>query len=238
MKRMLSQSLDVMQRIKDDGHDSVILLYSGGKDSVACMHLAVQFGFTVHPVYLYFFKGTRIEEEPIERAERRFGVTIRRMPNPALHSTLREGMFIPRPLEFRRKLKQADIIRVMRDRTGAWPVILGQRKDESLQRRGMISSDGDWNARLGKAYPLAEWNAKSVWAYIRRHRLTNLVADTGFWDTSGIALGTACLFHIRDNYPEDWEIIKRRFPLAETMIKREEQRKRLGLPPSQRGLKI
>src|ERR1700680_1123076 len=175
----LSSSIDLMRRARDAGHDSVIVGFSGGKDSWASLQLCSEGFKQVHAYFCYIVEGLEVEERSLRAAEARYGITIHRFPSPQLQHYLRNGIYTVRPVAFNRRMKDADICRVMRGRTGARLIASGMRMEESLQRRGMIHSTGDgFDEKNEKIYPLAHWNAKAVYSYLGLKRLTRFVTNT------------------------------------------------------------
>lgn len=224
----------ILESIRDAGARSVGVSFSGGKDSLIVLDLAVSvFGApNVHPYFLYFIRGLRCTESRLQAAERRWGVTIQQFPNPAIADAISWGDFTHRRQVFRRQLTDDDIQRVFRRRTGCEWLLFGHRSDESLQRRGMISaaSDDDMrgrSTRLHKAWPIHNWTPRTCFSYLRNRRIP-LPPDFGGGDTSDLSLSTGCLLWLRQYYPDDYETVCKQFPLAESLIVRDALRD--GIP--------
>jgi len=229
------RTLQILKEIRAAGHDHVAVSYSGGKDSIAVLDLCSQVFPKVSAWFQYIVEGLEVEEVNIRFAERRYGIEMLRLPSPALVNMMRAGYFMPKPIAFRRAWKFSDVMRTVRDVTGAHVLAFGHRMDESLQRRGMLSENEphpEYSERLGKLYPLARWNAKGVYAYMRSRKIP-IPQNLGRFDTSGVSLGTDVLINLRDNHPDDFAKILEVFPLAGAKIMKAEMRRKRGLDVDQ-----
>lgn len=215
-----------------------IVAWSGGKDSWACLELAHRvFGSgNVHVYNLYLVPGLECELREIRKAERRYGVTVRRLPHPAIHAALAAGHLQPLPTGFRRTLHHADIYELVRNVTGSDWIIFGHRMDESLQRRGMLKASNGTMESLRKAYPLWNWHAADVFHFLKSSKIPAPEQYTED-DTTGMTLGANSLLYLRREYPADYAKVIAMFPLAEAQFLRESQRLKAGLDPTHYSLK-
>jgi len=235
-------TLKLLQGVRDgvsaDPASTCIVAYSGGKDSWACLELAVRvFGRgNVHVYNLYIVPELECELRELRKAERRYGVTIRRYPHPGIGTALSTGHLQPLPTAFRRKLQHSDIYVHVRDVTKSDWIIFGHRMDESLQRRGMIKASQGVMPRLRKAYPLWNWKAADVFHFLKAAKIPAPEQYTED-DTTGMTLGANSLLYLRANYPDDYRKVIKMFPLAEVQFLREGQRLAAGLDPTHYSLK-
>lgn len=231
--------LNSINRLKEayaSGHKECIVAYSAGKDSVTVYDLCAQVFDRVHAFFLYIHPDLRVEQDAIEKAERRFGMKVHQFPNISLIDMLRAGYFMHHTVdEIYRALRYDDIYTVIRDRCGCRLIAQGHRMDESLQRRGMISASKGWDKKLGKLYPLADWNAKTVYGYLRHRKLLPFVIKTFGTDTSGVSLGTNSLAWLKREHPDDFEKITSMFPRAQQKLLREELRRKAGMRASEKS---
>lgn len=220
-------ALGILQSIQDAGAESVGVSFSGGKDSLIVLDLACRvFGSAnVHAFYLYFIRHLECVEPRLAAAERRWGITVTQLPNPAIADALHWGDFSHQRFNFRRQLTDDAIQRAFRHRTGCRWLLFGHRADESLQRRGMISSASDpdclgRSTHLGKAWPIHNWTGRTCFAYLRNHDIP-LPPDFGGGDTSDLSLTSSCMLWLHQNYPADYERFCRQFPMAESLLVRD-----------------
>lgn len=199
-----------------DSVESAIVFYSTGKDATVMLDLFHRFmpgRFRV--VYLYFFKGLSIRERMIEYYSRRYGITVDQYPQFDVSALVNNASMQPM-----KKVKMANVEAFCREKYDISWLAYGYRKDESLERRGMLAhlDDGiEWKYR--KLYPLVDWSKKDVLAYIKSQKLP-LPPDYsfGFRDINTFK-GDALLWLYR-NYPGDYELIKAQYPLIEAELMR------------------
>lgn len=241
----LPASLKLLERIRSGdvtdppkSNQTCIVAFSGGKDSWACLELAVRvFGRgNVHVYNLYIVPELECELRELRKAERRYAVVIRRLPHPGLHTALSAGHLQPLPTGFRRKLHHSDIYELIRDVTRSDWLIFGHRMDESLQRRGMIKASGGLMTRLRKAYPIWNWKAADVFHFLKASKIP-LPEQWTEDDTTGMTLGPQTLLYLKAKYPDDYRKVVSLFPLAEVQFLREKQRMDSGLEPSHYSIK-
>lgn len=213
-----------LQSVRDDGHDSIAVSYSGGKDSAVTLDLCCQIFEHVYPFFLYMVRDLECEEIILRRAERKYNLAITRLPNPAIQHVLRAGLMVPYAVPFRRILTFNDIQRHIRKNTGVQYIAFGHRMDESLQRRGMINSASGpllgKSERLKKVYPICDWVARSVYAYLRSRKI-EVPDNFGSQDTAGFSLCTAVLEHLSQHWPADYIKVVKQFPFLESIMIRD-----------------
>lgn len=223
----------MLQRVRDDGNEGVIVALSGGKDSLACLDLSASIFPRVEAFFCYIIPGLECELKTIRRCEQRYGITVRQLPSPALAGYLSAGYMTKRPSILRRAWKWKDVEDRVRFLTGLSTVVYGHRMTESLQRRGMLKNDRGYLPQYGKVYPLWDWNSAEVHSYLRARKI-EFPENYGVWDTIGTGLVYESLVYIKEHYPHDYQKIIRLFPFAETKILREkiiESEERGGTDP-------
>lgn len=228
-----SSALSMLQKLRDDGHSSVIVGYSGGKDSLAAMDLAHRVGFKkVHAYFYYAVPDLRCENQRIDLVERRYGVTVHRLPAPILSESLRLGINRSFSLEMfqklGKKLQYADLEAILRQRTGADWFVYGHRTCDSPQRCGMIKPHQGRIERLRRMYPLWDWKPVDVLSYLRFRGLPiPAMFGSSIRGTSGIAPDSPdCLLWLKKFYPDDLQKLFKFYPFAKLIIPREEARAR------------
>lgn len=102
-------------------------------------------------------------------------------------------------------------------------VIWGYKRTDSLHRRGIIKlTDHGISHKYHKIYPLAEWKDREVHRYLKMKKLP-LPPDysAGFRDVSNFK-GEALLW-LYHNYPDDYELVKKQYPLIEAALIRAQE---------------
>lgn len=114
-------------------------------------------------------------------------------------------------------------------------VCAGQRLNDSLERRAMLSSfrrqmkdvgdlrlptggDVGINPKQRRLYPVADWSSNEVLAYCRAMRLP-APADLGGKDSSGVNPANAdAMLALKNRYPADFNLLCVRFPQARLLV--------------------
>jgi phosphoadenosine phosphosulfate reductase len=184
-----------------DGVEFAIVFFSCGKDATTMLSLFNKYmPKRYKAIFLYIHKGLSIREKIITYYENRFKIKIDQYPKFDV------------AFMFKKKLKQPDIEAFIRDKYDCEWLAYGYRKDESLQRRGMLKHIGNGiDYKYKKLYPLSDWKQSDVWKYIKAEKLI-LPPDyaAGFRDIN-IFKGDALLWLYREYY-NDYLIIKDQYP--------------------------
>lgn len=216
---------DVMQRARDAGASTVLVGLSGGKDSIATLDLCCEVFPRVEAYYMYLVKGIRCVESQVEAIAGHYNVKLHKIPHWQLSRYMRSATFMPPQARKVPRLALADIEAALRIRAGlpeAW-FAYGQRADESLERRAMLSVCKAVDTKTRRMYPLQFWSAKGVLAYIAIKRLPAPVRLTGKKNMDGFDLTAPIMQLLRSKYPDDYRRVLEVFPYVSTTIFREKQ---------------
>ena len=204
--------------------EGVLVAYSGGKDSLVTLDLAVaHYGAArVEAFFMYLVPGMDYTRVICDYAQERWGVHVHLAPHWALAGFLREGYFCAErpdcPL-----VKVVDVEAAIRARTGRFWIGFGYRKQESIERRAMLTADwpGGINRQRGGFAPVADWTTRDVRAYIRRQHIaipSSVLASRQF----GITLAPVEMHWLRQHFPADYERVLQVFPYARAQADRHE----------------
>ncbi len=221
----LRDTIAMLQRIRDSGVSEVIVSYSGGKDSKATLDLCASVFDRVHPYLLVWCPGLEVEERECRFAEQRYGCTVTRLASPSIQCYL-SGAYGKRG-KFTRRYKLDDTWAIMRKRTGAEWIAFGQRMDESIERVGMLKKSSGVMEDARKVYPLWDWKAKDVFAYLRQRKIP-IPQNLGNEDTGGVGLDPHTLLWLREHEPDDYAKVVAMYPRAPALIAREAARLKSG----------
>ena len=191
----------------------VIVSYSGGKDSLAALHLTLQLGY--RPYLLFNDTGIELPEtrRSVREVAERYGLEL--LVADAGEAFWRAVERVGPPgKDYRwccKVTKLAPLSRLLNERfpDGALNIV-GQRAFESLDRaRSPRVWRNRWLPHILNIAPIHEWSQLLVWLYIWRHRLPyNPLYERGF-DRIGCfmcpAAYTAEYEFVRESHPELWK---------------------------------
>lgn len=196
--------------------DSVLVAFSGGKDSVVTLDLCMNHFAHVEGFFMYQVKGLSFQESIIRYYEDKYGIPIYRVPHFELSTWLRYGLF--RAPDFDSPIVSVKgIYDYMRDGTGIYWIAAGERIADSVWRRAMIKHSGTIDTVRGRFFPIAEWRKQDILSYIRQKRLRVGIesAKLGF---SFRSLMGRDLSIIKETFPDDYKRICQWFPFVEASI--------------------
>ena len=145
--------------------DSVLVGFSGGKDSVVTLDLCMKYFKNVTPYFMYLVKGLEFQEKTIRYYENKYDVEMLRVPHFMLSDFLRYGSFRMPDLDVP-IIKTVDLYNYMRNETGVYWICAGERISDSIVRRAMIKNSGTIDSKRGRIYPVAQWNKSNIMSYL------------------------------------------------------------------------
>jgi phosphoadenosine phosphosulfate reductase len=204
-------------------HSGVIVSFSGGKDSVVTLDLCARYFRSMEVFFMYLVNGISFQESILQWYEQRYDITIHRLPHFMLSEWFALGTFRNMDIDIP-IIKPNDIYNYMRKQTGLFWIAGGERINDSIWRRAMIKQTGTIDMKRGRIYPVAHWSKKEIEDYISKKRL-KLSPEHRVLGHSFRSLMPDEMIAIRDNYPLDYERIKKWFPCVDATIKQHEIQK-------------
>jgi len=194
-----------------------ILFYSGGKDSVACLHLIEKYYFknNIHLVFMPFVEGLKETDLVIEMAKKQ-GYGIHQYQHWAYFKCKANGIFC---LPSGKEKKLSDIYKEVREDLGNLPIFYGAKKSDGMWRR-LVTSNAKWMVNVHA--PIYTWSKYDVLLYLRHNNLEYLKQEGD--RISGVDLSEKYLLWALTNQPQSYEAIKKEFPFTDVIIKRQEVR--------------
>lgn len=199
---------------------SVLVGYSGGKDSIVTMDLCVRTFQKVECYFMYLVPGLDCAEVMFEFARQQWGVkTIHQYPHFTLPGLLKAGCYCPN--SYKRDdladLKLADVYSAVMADTGINMIATGAKKSDSLFRRK------SWKQfeKDHIVYPLKDWSTRDVMAYLHMRKLPLPTNNKGH-QTSGVDLTARDLLRMYDEFPGDFAKMEKVFPYIRAVVKRRE----------------
>jgi len=193
--------------------DSVLVGFSGGKDSVVTLDLCCRYFKKVVPFFMYLVPGLSFCEAQIRWAENKYGVEVVRIPHPMLSAWLRYGVFRKENYGLP-EISFNDVYHYARLENDIWWIAGGERIADSIVRRAMLKKSSSIDEKRGRFYPVIHFNKKEVLAYIKNRRL-KMSPEYPVLGYSFRGLDPVDMIKIRAHFPADFERITRFFPFVE-----------------------
>ncbi|WLF84824.1 phosphoadenosine phosphosulfate reductase family protein [Moraxella sp. ZY210820] len=196
--------------------DSVIVAFSGGKDSVVTLDLCCRYFKNVSAFFMYQVSNLSFQEATINWAEQKYGIEIERIPHFELSEFLAYGSFrhydVNLPI-----IGMNDVYNYVRIVNDMWWIAAGERISDSIVRRAMMKKSGCIDEKRGRFYPIANFSKNDILRYIKHHKL-KYAPETSSMGHSFRSLAGRDMFMLRQHYPKDYERVKSWFPYVEASI--------------------
>lgn len=201
--------------------DSVLVGFSGGKESCVVLDLCFRYFKKVQPFFMYICPGLSFQERTLAWYEKHYQTEIIRIPHMDVSEFFHYGSFRPPDPSFP-IISINDIYHYLRIKSDIWWIAAGERINDSIVRRAMMKKSGSIDTQRGRLYPISMWNKKEVMDYIKFHNLY-LGADSRKLGFSFCSLWGKELAMLKKHFPEDYEKMIKQYPFAEAGVRRYEQ---------------
>lgn len=196
--------------------DSVIVAFSGGKDSVVTLDLCCRYFKNVTAFFMYQVSDLSFQEATIRWAEQKYGIEIERIPHFELSEFMAYGSFrhydTSVPI-----IGMNDIYKYVRLTNDMWWIAAGERISDSIVRRAMMKKSGCIDDKRGRFFPIANFRKKDILAYIKHHKL-KYAPETSSMGHSFRSLAQKDMAMLKQHYPKDYERVKSWFPYVEASV--------------------
>ena len=217
MSNLLFDPIKTQSRVTD----SVIVGFSGGKDSIVTLDLCFKYFKRVVPFFMYLVPDLEFQEQMLRRYEERYNTEIIRLPHFETSEFLKYGSFTMADWN-------VDIVGIndtyeyLRQTTGIHWIAAGERCADSIVRNAMIKKSGSIDYKRGRFYPIAYWKKQEVLEYIKYKKLY-LSPEQKSLGFSFRSLAGSELAVIKQLYPKDYEKILKVYPFAGAGVERFEK---------------
>lgn len=217
MSNLLFDPLKTQSRVTD----SVIVGFSGGKDSIVTLDLCFRYFKRVVPFFMYLVPGLEFQEKMLRWYENKYKTEIIRIPHFEVSEFLKYGSFTLYDHNVD-VVGITDTYEYIRQKTGIHWIAAGERCADSIVRNAMIKQSGSIDYKRGRFYPIAYWKKNDVMQYIKLRRLylspEQKKLGFSFRSLSGNELAV-----IKEHYPDDYKKILRVYPFAGAAVERFEK---------------
>ena len=217
MSNLLFDPIKTQSRVTD----SVIVGFSGGKDSIVTLDLCVKYFKRVVPFFMYLVPELEFQERTLKWYENKYNIEIIRIPHFECSNFLKYGSFTMADWN-------VDIVGIndtyeyLRQTTNIEWIAAGERCADSIVRNAMIKKSGSIDYKRGRFYPLAYWKKQEVLEYIKYKKLY-LSPEQKKIGFSFRSLAGSELSVIKSLYPDDYKKILKVYPFCEAGVKRFEE---------------
>ncbi len=214
----IRETLQDLEKLASE-HECVAVGFSGGKDSLAVLDMAVRTFHTVVPYYYYFVPGLKSEEQKVAIAREHYKLNVLKFPAPAGIEAFKAGLFCDEFPEFEAlpDLSRRTLYNWIKAVSGASIILTGEKKSDGPFRRRRMAAQA--NTMADVIFPLKDWLKWEVLSYIKSQRLP--IPDAGRGDSGSVCLMDAEILHLHKYHPEDYETLRAYFPYIETVVLRE-----------------
>ena len=216
----LDFTLDVLKKTRERS-DSILVAFSGGKDSCTVVDLCMRVFDRVEGFYMYLVPGMQVVEDLLKVGRERWNLKIHMYPHWLIKRYIEEGMycFNHHRYDDLPEWTLHDVFAAASQDTGIPIVATGAKDSDSATRRRILSLQ-KWSPEKGNVvYPIQTWKKHDVLGYLKAHDIP-LPSTRNRQSTYGAELSTVELLYLHDNYPEDWPKMLRYFPLAAAVVRR------------------
>ena len=212
--------------------DTVLLSFSGGKDSIASWLQCRKYFKNIIPFYRELVPNLKFVNDDLDYYEDFFGQHIYRFPSPNFYRMLRDGIFQDHQrwtaiCEVKNGIigkdftdtALADIIRMYAGLTENVLCAVGNRMTDSPMRRMALSKSGAVNLNKKIFYPIYDWSHGRLLKELDEAKV-KLSVDYNLWSNTFDSLSYKYLSKMRETFPEDYETILKAFPMAKVEFMR------------------
>jgi len=193
-------------------HDAVIVALDG-KDSMVVLDLCKPAFKRVEAFTMVYAFGMDRFKRKAEFVRNRWGVELKEVEHFGVVDHLNRGYWcLPKATPGPRRMREA--YEQQKQEYGIPLIATGSRMSESLGRRQCIER-GTWPGW----HPIAQWKKADVLRYME---VNSIPLPDKSADMQGVSLHRDCILDMYDNSRGDYELLRKRFPLVEALIRQKE----------------
>ena len=199
--------------------DTVVLFYSGGKDSLILIDILFKRGFKINIAFMYLVPEMKHQMKFLKYAEKKYNAKIIQYQHWQMSHYINDNFFRfhDKPVHL---LSLKDIVvKAKFDFKCDW-CVLGMKQSDSMTRRFTIKPLFLESINLSShmVYPLSKWKKANCISYLKINKLPSPENYGKISNSSGFDLNKDVMIYLKDNYPDDLEKVFKVFPLAKTLL--------------------
>jgi 3'-phosphoadenosine 5'-phosphosulfate sulfotransferase (PAPS reductase)/FAD synthetase len=199
--------------------DSIIIAFSGGKESRICLHLCKKHFKNIFCYYMYNIPNLRSENEKLEYVKEFCLKELIQIPHPAFLKELKNANlnWCNYKLDNSKTYELKHIYEYVKCFFSCQYIITGAKNADGTARRKTISRQKNSNIIT----PLINWNKHDVYLYIKQ----NHIPIPENFNKKLVSFGCDIydplyLQFLSEKYPDDLEKIELYFPFVRAVLKR------------------
>ena len=200
----ISDSLKDLERLASNS-ESILVSYSGGKDSRVILDLARRFFKNVVCFYMYFIPEMNYNKS-VSEYPKSLKIPVLEYPHPAFFSFLKDAIYCDDKFSKLPNVSVLDIYSMVRQDTSYYHILHGAKKSDSFWRRRQFGNTKGEKYK-GIHYPLKEWNKLDVISYLKSKNIEIPEMSLLRQNATGVGLRTSELLYFYEKHRDDFEII-------------------------------
>lgn len=210
------EDTDRVLREARESANSIIVAYSGGKDSRVVMDLCVRNFTHVKAFFMEFIPNLDSVELELDEARARWGVEIVKYPHWIARKAIAMETYTNSWYEHDTlpewNLQDVYAIAMLDLQIGK--IATGAKASDSAWRRRFMSTFKPKDV----INPIASWMKYDVISYLKAHGIP--VPESSGHSATGIDLSVPSLLWLHDQHPQDFDRLLRVFPFAQAVVER------------------
>lgn len=218
MTSVIDETLTILKTASERS-DSILVSFSGGKDSLAVLDLCCRSFSRVEAFFMQWVPGLACVEVPAIDGAARFGVKLHMVPHWAGMRCLKNGVhcFAPADSHGWPDVGLRDIYSMVTEDAGIPMIAMGGKRRDGLWRKRNLDSTKKWAEVIT---PIVGWSNADVVAHLVARKIPVPRGDSK--DGSGADLSRPFVLWLHDHHPDDFEVMASYFPFVRAIIKQRE----------------
>lgn len=219
--------INIAKKARAMGITHCSLGFSTGKDSLVGLDLLLKENINVIPIYFYICPDLEFIEDNITKYEKLFSIKIERLPHPCLYMHLDSATWQDYQsaanfsqikynhrnfYEFAQKMLESKNLDILYKYDAVC-----MKMSDSLNRRLLLRKLPDICTNTKKIYLTKYFTDKDIFEYLKQNNIP-LTRDYEIFGMSWDGLSYHFLTGVKQYYPNDFNTIKKMFPLIEAEL--------------------